>query len=371
MRRKGLKNLLLILMAAVCLLGGCNGQITSGDSSQKSQKEQEAPKDSRLEVHFIDIGQGDSTLITCDGHAMLIDGGNNGKGTAVQLYLTKMGIEALDYVIGTHPDADHIGGLDVILYKFPTGKVILPDYEKDTKTYKEVIDVLDEKNYKITLPVPGDTYSLGEATFTIIAPNRKYGDNANDYSVGILLEHGDSRFVLTGDAEEDSEADILKNELDISADVYKVSHHGSKTATTDAFLEAVNPKYAVISCGEGNTYGHPHAEVMNKLMERGIPIYRTDEQGTIVCVSDGKNITWNCSPSESFKAGEPIGSSEDSGKKEKAENTYIVNENTKKFHLRSCESVQEILDENRRESKEIKEKLIEKGYSPCKRCLGE
>lgn len=393
MKRNYTKRLLLIILAAVYLLGGCSfvsdneANTRAGrENSETGREDGSTTGDAALEVHFIDIGQGDSTFITCDGHAMLIDGGNNGKGTAVQLYLEKQGIESLDYVIGTHPDSDHIGGLDVIIYKFDVGKVIMPDYEKDTKTYQEVIDVLDEKNYKITLPAVGDTYSLGQARFTIIAPGKQYKNNANDNSVGILLEHGSKRFVLTGDAEEESEEDILKSGIDINADVYKVSHHGSKTASTDAFLEAVNPAYGVISCGEGNTYGHPHAEVMNKLREAGIKVFRTDEQGTIVAKSDGREITWNCSPSESWKAGEPGGSVKSEGKQKSRESkekesggnesrgkkiTYIVNENTKKFHLPDCGSVEEIQDKNKIESSETKEKLIEKGYSPCKRCLEE
>jgi len=189
----------------------------------------------------------------------LIDAGNNNKGTAIQMYLQKNGIETLDYVIGTHPDADHIGGLDVILYKFDCKTIILPDYGKNTRTYDDVIQTMKNKNYQNTLPVVGTTYTLGDATFTMIAPNRSYGSNANNYSIGIVLQHGENKFVFTGDAEEDSEADILKSNVDISANVYKISHHGSKTASSQAFLDAMDPEYAVISCGAGNTYGHPHA----------------------------------------------------------------------------------------------------------------
>ena len=140
-----------------------------------------------------------------------------------------------------------------------------------------------------------------------MAPNGEYGDNANDYSVGILLEHGENRFLLTGDAEEDSEADMLDNGIDLSADVLKAAHHGSRTANTEAFLERVNPEYVVISCGEGNSYGHPHAEVLNRIREMGIKVFRTDEEGTVVATSDGAGITFNVPPSESWQAGEPKG----------------------------------------------------------------
>lgn len=260
---------------------------------------------SGLEIHYLDVGQGDSTLILCDGHAMLIDAGDNDKGTAVQSYLEGQGVTALDYVIGTHPDADHIGGLDVILYKFDCQMVMMPDFEKDTRTYDDVVQTMKRKRYKNTLPEVGTVYELGSAVFTIVAPNGEYGDDANDYSVGILLQHGKNRFLFTGDAEEASEADMLENGIDLEADVFKASHHGSRTANTEEFLQTVDPDYVVISCGQDNSYGHPHAEVMNRLRAMGISVFRTDEQGTIVAYSDGTEITFNMSPDESWKAGEP------------------------------------------------------------------
>ncbi len=260
---------------------------------------------SGLEVHYLDVGQGDCTLILCDGHAMLIDAGDNDKGTAVQSYLESQGVTALDYVIGTHPDADHIGGLDVILYKFDCSIVIMPDFAKDTRTYDDVIQTMKQKRYKNTLPEVGEVYELGDAVFTIVAPNGGYGDSANDYSVGILLQHGENRFLFTGDAEEASEADMLKNGIELKADVFKAAHHGSRTANTEDFLNAVEPDYVVISCGQDNSYGHPHAEVMNRLRAMGASAFRTDEQGTIVARSDGTEITFNMSPDESWRAGEP------------------------------------------------------------------
>lgn len=260
---------------------------------------------SGLEIHYLDVGQGDATLILCDGHAMLIDAGDNDQGTAVQSYLESQGVTTLDYVIGTHPDADHIGGLDVVLYKFDCKTVIMPDFEKDTRTYDDVVQTMKQKRYKNTLPEVGTVYELGSAVFTIVAPNGEYGDNANDYSVGILLQHGENRFLFTGDAEEASEADMLENGIDLKADVFKAAHHGSRTANTEKFLQRVEPDYAVISCGEDNSYGHPHGEVMNRLRAMGTSVFRTDEQGTIVAYSDGTQITFNMSPDESWKAGEP------------------------------------------------------------------
>lgn len=265
----------------------------------------------KLTVHFIDVGQGDATLIQCGGRSMLIDAGNEWHGTAVQNYLEKQGVTRLDYVIGTHPDADHIGGLDVILYKFDCGTVLLPDVTNDTRAYDDVVQSMKSKSYRITPPVPGDTYTLGSASFTILAPNGDYGSELNDWSIGILLQNGSNRFLFTGDAGETAETDMLANGIDISADVYKAAHHGSRSSTSDAFFAAVNPTYSVISVGDGNTYGHPSAEVLNKFRSAGTQVFRTDEQGTIVAASDGTDITWNASPSGSWRAGEPKGSARD------------------------------------------------------------
>lgn len=364
---------------------------TSGEAVQSGQEEKaaKAPDTSKpegtLEVHYIDVGQGDATLIKCGSHAMLIDGGNNNKGTTVQLYLKKQGVESLDYVIGTHPDADHIGGLDVIVYKYNCDTVIMPDYEKDTKTYQELVDVIHDKNMKITYPVVGEQYALGEAKFTIIAPNsNSYGGNANDYSVAILLEYGKNRFLFTGDAEEASEAEMLMNGIDISADVYKVAHHGSRSASTQEFLNAVHPKYAVISCGEGNSYGHPHAEVLNRLRSMGVEVFRTDEQGSIIASSDGENITWNCSATDSWQSGEQTESDRENSEDENPgdensgnaisdavtseQTTYVLNTNTKKFHRETCGSVSQIKEENFQKVQMSREELEQSGYSPCKNC---
>lgn len=340
----------------------------------------EKNKDS-LEVHFLDVGQGDATLILSDGHAMLIDAGNNSKGTAVQSYLQNKGVKKLDYVIGTHPDADHIGGLDVVIYKFDCGKVFLPDFSKDTKTYDEVVDTLKEKNYKAIHPKAGERYQLGDASFTITAPNGSKYDSANDYSIAVRLEHGKNHFLFVGDAEEESEQEMLHSGQKLDADVYKVSHHGSRTGTSEEFLDAVSPKYAVISCGEDNSYGHPHAEVMNLLRREGVKVFRTDEQGTIVAVSDGKKITWNMSPDESWKAGEPKGAHSDaepavtvkkkSQKDAKNSTSYILNTNTKKIHLPSCNSVRRMSDKNKEKTSQSIEELKKEGYTPCQNCLGK
>ncbi len=280
-------------------------EVSTTVSSNISQNDESEAFDEKLEIHFLDVKQGDCTIIKVGEHAMIIDAGNNGYGTLVKTYIQNLGIEKLDYVIGTHPDADHIGGLDVVIYNFECGKVFMPDCSKDTRTYDDVIQACKNKNYKINSPIAGESFKLGDATFTIIAPlHYDYGDNFNDCSIAIRMEYGENSFLFTGDCEEAAEADLLESDTYLDADLFKVAHHGSKTANTEEFLKAVTPKYCVVSCGEGNSYGHPQAEVLNNLRSMGVKLYRTDEQGTVVAYSDGIDITFNMSPSETWQAGE-------------------------------------------------------------------
>ena len=272
-----------------------------------------------LDMHFIDVGQGDATLITCDGEAMLVDAGDNNKGTAVQLYLEKQNVDELKYVVGTHPDADHIGGLDVIITKFDitSGEVWMPDVDNDTRTYEDVVDAITYRGYSRVAPGVGDTYSLGSAVITILGPVFKSYEG-NDNSIVLLVTHGKHRFILMGDTSEAEEKDMLysaggvlswKVSGDVAhmqADVIRIGHHGSKYSTSQEFLDEVNPTYAVISVGD-NSYGHPSADCLNKLRTKGVRLFRTDEQGSIIATSDGENLIWNCSPTESWKAGEPKG----------------------------------------------------------------
>lgn len=349
-----------------------------------------------LTVHFIDVGQGDCTLITCGDDAMIIDAGDNNQGIKIQNYLQHEGISQLKYVVCTHPDADHIGGMDVILYKFDCETIFMTDEEKDTATYRDVIDTMENKRYKRTPPIVGETYQLGDAEFTIVAPSQMSGDS-NSNSIALMLTHGENTFLFTGDAEEDEESDIVKSGLLSGVDVYKAGHHGSRSSSSEELLDAVTPKYAVISCGEGNKYGHPHAQTLNNFRTMGIQTFRTDEQGTIVAISNGKDITWNCGPSTSWIAGEPTGtldepeSSEtviESTVAEAVETqaaidvpsvtegdinalgsiTYICNTSTGKFHYPTCSSVDQMKEKNKLEVSLSRDEVIAQGYVPCKRC---
>ena len=277
---------------------------------------------SDLSIHFIDVGQGDATLIMCNSHAMLIDTGDNSKGTTLQLYLNKQGVGKLDYLVLTHPDADHIGGADVIITKFDIDNIFMSDYTEDTKTYKEVLDALKQKNENWSMPAVGNTYALGDASFTILAPLDTYS-STNDSSIALMVTHGENRFLFTGDCSENAEDDLVADGQSLSADVYQVGHHGSRYSSSQDLMDAVSPTYAVISCGEDNSYGHPSAEVLNRFRAMGIQVFRTDEQGSIVATSDGTEITWSCAPSETWRAGESTmsASADSQGSTSRTDNT--------------------------------------------------
>lgn len=246
-----------------------------------------------IQVHYIDVGQADSILITQNGHSMLIDGGNNQDSELVTNYLRKQGISKLDYVVGTHPHEDHIGGLDAVIKEFDIETIYMPKKTATTKTYKDVITAIKNRNMKITLPKRGTVFKLGDAECTILAPDNKEYEDVNNYSIVIKLIYKDTSFLFTGDAEGESEKEILKSGYNIKADVLKVGHHGSASSTTEKFLNEVSPKYAVISCGKENKYGHPHKETIKALNTKNIQLYRTDKIGTIIVTSNGKDISVN------------------------------------------------------------------------------
>lgn len=229
-----------------------------------------------LEVHFIDVGQGDAILIKQGEHNMLIDAGDNKYEEFIVNYLKENEITKLDYVIGTHPHADHIGGLDAVIDAFDIGKIIMPKVTHTTKIFEDVLISIKNKGLKITNPNVGDNYELGDASFTIVASNSDEYTNLNNYSVVTRMEYGKTSFLFISDAEGVSENEMLDNDHNLEVDVLKVGHHGSDTSTTVKFLDAANSKYTVIQVDKNNKYGHPTADVMDRLEERNIKIYRNE-----------------------------------------------------------------------------------------------
>ena len=287
----------------------------------------------KLKIHFIDVGQADSILIQQGNNAMLIDAGNNEDSETVKNYIANQGIKKLDYVVGTHPHEDHIGGLDYVINNFQIGKIYIPKVTSNTKTFEDVVTSIKNKGMQVTETVPGDSFKLGEADCKVLAPNSASYEDLNNYSIVIKVTYKNNSFMFTGDAEAISESEMLKKGFDVKADVLKIGHHGSSSSTSNEFLKKVNPKYAVISVGKHNDYGHPHKETMKKLKDSGITVYRTDESGTIICTSDGNNISFNTkSGSYNSPAGTSNNNSSSSNSKQTTtESTKSINSGNNQY----------------------------------------
>ncbi|WIV21208.1 MBL fold metallo-hydrolase [Paenibacillus polygoni] len=244
----------------------------------------------KLTVHYIDVGQGASQLIqTPSGKTMLIDGGNNDDEQRMVSYLNKQGVKKVDVLIGTHPDADHIGGLDAVVDSFDIGKIYMPKVSSNTKTYESLLTSIKNKSLKVTTAKAGINIDLdNEIDIKMIAPVKTY-DDKNEMSAVVKLTYGNNSFLFTGDAESGSESDMINSGVNLKSDVLLVGHHGSNSSTSQTFLNAVDPTYAVIQVGN-NSYGHPTDNILNRLNSKNIKIYRNDLQGTIIFTSDGTNI---------------------------------------------------------------------------------
>lgn len=246
--------------------------------------------DGALFVEFIDVGQADSILIYNKEHYMLIDGGNNEDGMKLVNYFNSLGITKFDYVIGTHPHEDHIGGLDDIINNFEVGTFYMPNVITTTKTFEDVITALENKQIAFSTPNIGSTFNLGSASFKTLYVGDDEED-LNDSSIILKMIYGSDSFLFMSDASSKIEKILL--EEDIDADVLKVGHHGSQYSSSESFLKKVNPTIAVIQVGIGNSYGHPRKETLDKLNELNVKVYRTDLDGTIIAKSDGENITFS------------------------------------------------------------------------------
>lgn len=353
------------LLVWLMMMSGCSPVPSLAPSASASDGSDQG----MTRVHFINVGQGDCELIESDGRYMLIDAGEQDEKDSVIRYLEELGVKKLDYVIGTHPHSDHIGGLAAVIEAFEVDKVILPPKEHTTGTFERLLDAIAAKGLKITKPVAGSVYELGGASFTVIAPNNDYEDNLNNWSVGIRLDYGSNSFVLTGDAEAAAEADICSNGISLQADVLKLGHHGSSTSNSMEFLEKVNPDYAVISCGRNNSYGHPHREVMQDMEKLGIQIFRTDQMGTIIAASDGNEITFQTEVIWSdSKMEQGTRFPDKSGVEEHLDQDYVLNTNTRKIHKPDCSSVAHIKEANLETYIGDLENLLQQGYTPCQSC---
>ena len=296
MNDKKLNNLIKIIIGLVILIvvaiqgnlfDNVSNTTASINDSTKSDKIDVKVKEN-FSVSFIDVGQADSVLIRNGNYNMLIDAGNNEDGEKLVNYFKSLGIEEFTYVFATHPHEDHIGGMDDIINNFKIDNYYMSNKLSTTKTFMDVLDALDGRNLKYTVPNKGDTLKLGDANIKVIYPGDDKS-NINDSSIVLKITYGKNSFLLTGDVTSNVERKIYNE--DIKSDVLKVAHHGSSYSSTDVFLDRVKPYYAVISVGKNNIYNHPSNKTLEKLNKRNIKVYRTDLDGTITFTSDGENLS--------------------------------------------------------------------------------
>ena len=262
----------------------------------------EASGQGDMAVHFIDVGQGLAILVQSGGENLLYDGGNRAHADEVVQYLKDQQVDTIDYMISSHYDEDHLGGLVKCLDNFEVEHVLGSDYVHTSELFNTFMNTATAHAIIVEYPSVGDTYEFGTGSFTVMAPDG-ISQNSNDNSVVIRLVNGNNSFMFMGDAEETSEQDMISTGMNVDCDVLSLGHHGSASSTTWDLLEASTPSWAVISCGQDNSYGHPSAETMGKLKDMDIPVFRTDDQGTIIALSDGNVISWNQEPCNDYASG--------------------------------------------------------------------
>ena len=314
-----------------------------------------------LTVHFIDVGQADCALLECDGKYMIIDGGNVEDGQMVVSYLKQMGVEAIDYVVCSHAHEDHVGGLPAVLSVFDAGTVYAPVTEYDTKVFRDFVEKSENRAGKITVPAPGDQFTLGSATCTVLGPVQEY-DDPNHTSIVLKVTYGDSDFLFTGDCEVGPENDMIDywgEEFNWEVEVLKVGHHGSDTSSGYRFVYETDPDYGVISVGEGNKYGHPCEEPLSRLKDAGVLLFRTDYLGHVIAETDGQEITFTW---ENQKA-----APEDAEPADPAMKILYGNKKSKTFHAYDCNNLPG--ESNRVEFADY-DAAIAAGFKPCGSCIG-
>ncbi|WEK53461.1 MAG: MBL fold metallo-hydrolase [Candidatus Cohnella colombiensis] len=282
------KKWLLLILVVILALTGC---ATKATTSRTVPTSNEINPSHGLQVHFIDVGQGASQLIIGPtGKTILIDAGNNDQEKVVVTYLKQQKISRLDIVIGTHPDADHVGGLDAVIDSFEIGKVYMPKIQSNTKTFEDVLIAIKNKGLKVSTAKAGLILDWEPGiTVNMIAPVEQSKDT-NEMSAVVHLTYGNVAFLFTADAEAKSEQAMLDSKVNLKSDVLMVGHHGSDSSTTQAFLDAVQPSLAVIQVGKDNKYGHPKKTILDRLRASGVTILRNDLLGSIVVTSDGNEI---------------------------------------------------------------------------------
>lgn len=337
----------LLTLALLLGLGGC------AVSAPDPPAETETPQAEGLRVDFLDVGQADCALVRCQGAAMLIDGGNVADSSYVVSFLKAQEVEHLDYLVASHAHEDHAGGLSGPLNTCTVDHVLCPVTQAEGKYFSDFLKYTSAQGLSVEVPQVGDTWSLGGATVTVLGPVRDYSD-ANNTSLVLAVDYGSVSFLFTGDMEREAEADLTASGADLSATVLKVGHHGSGTSTGSAFLDAVDPSYAVISVGTDNSYGHPSPEALERLENFGVAVYRTDQCGNISMETDGTTVQ--------VSASAPAASAAPT---EEAEANYIGNRGSQVFHRPDCPNLPK---EENRVVFSSRQEAVDAGYRPCGNC---
>ena len=244
-----------------------------------------------MTLTVLEVGKADCLVLQCDGESMIVDGGNEGDEAYILSQLESMDIEWFKYLVNTHPHEDHLGSLDAVIYQYPVKQAILSPKEHTTSNYERLLAALEEREVPVEVPEVGDVYELGGATITVLSPDPDADyDGYNDWSLVLMCQYGDVRYLLMGDAETPVEGDLVESGVDLRADVLKIGHHGSSTSSRKSFLTAVSPTWALITCDETEEAGEPHEKVVRYLNELSIPYLRTDQCGVITVYTDGEDI---------------------------------------------------------------------------------
>ena len=310
------------------------------ESEEKPEEKESQKVAGKLKIHYINVGQGDSTFIELpNGENVLIDGATRSNGQTVLDYLDELKVEEIDYVIATHPHEDHIGGLVNVIKNYDIGKIYMPEKQHTTIVFEDLLLAIQEKGLSINKAKAGEMlFEEDGLSMNILAPSGITGNNLNDYSVANRLVFGDTSFVFTGDAEKKSEKHMVESGYNLEADVLKIGHHGGDTSSINSFLTKVDADYGIISAGKDNQYGHPHPNVMNRLADHGVETFRTDEDGTIIVSSDGQNIEFNKKPTEIVKASSNSTGSEGTTDGDERVEVYRTDTGSK-YHRGDCRTL--------------------------------
>lgn len=331
---------ILIALLSLSLFTACSTQTETKDNQTDTQVQST--------VTYINVGQGDSTLIQNNKETMLIDAGHGeGYEDASLNYLKEHNINTIDTMILTHCDADHINDAKDIIYQLNVKKIYMSSRTSSSYTYTKLLKAIKDKNKKITVPKVGDKVTIGNGNVEFIGVGEGASNN-NDSSLCMRYDDGSHKFVFTGDAGDTMEQNLTM----VKCDVFQAGHHGSRYSNSNNLLARMKAKYVVISCGTNNMYGHPHQEALDRFSRYNMKVYRTDQLGNIRVASYKNKLVFN-------------------GKEDKTENTdtqkYVGSKTTKKFHYADCKYVDSISDHNKvyfNSSDEAKQD----GYTPCKAC---